>query len=34
MVNLLTAFALYQFDAHWLWWVAFVVYLLIEVSNG
>jgi hypothetical protein len=31
MVNLLTAFVLFHFNAHWLWWVGFAVFVTIDV---
>jgi hypothetical protein len=34
MLNLLTAFVLFQFNAHWLWWVAFSAFLAIELLIG
>ena len=31
MITLLTFFVLYEFDAHWLWWVGFAVFVTIDV---
>jgi hypothetical protein len=32
MLELLVAFSLYRFDAHWIWWVLYVV-ILAEKHN-
>ena len=31
MINLLTAFVLFQFNAHWLWWVGFSAFVAIDL---
>jgi hypothetical protein len=32
MLELLVAFSLYRFDAHWLWWVIYVI-IFVEKRN-
>jgi hypothetical protein len=34
MINLLTAFVLFQFNAHWIWWAAFFSFVAIELLIG
>ena len=33
MLELLVAFSLYRFDAHWIWWVLFVIILLEKLNE-
>ena len=33
MIDVLTAFILWQFDAHWIWWVMYVMAVLAEIIH-
>lgn len=31
MLNLLTAFVLFHFNAHWIWWTGFAAFVVIDI---
>lgn len=33
MLELLVAFSLYRFDAHWVWWVLYAIILLEKLNE-
>ena len=34
MINLLTAFVLFHFNAHWWWWVGFAIFVTMDVLTS